>query len=131
MGLERVPTDFFKVNVAKNAKYSRITALEPLLTSGRLFFLNSLPDLEELYKEFTQYPGGAHDDIPDAISHLLRVLPTSRSAEAPDYREAYQLLKQKQLNELIFGTDFPTVEPEPEPELVEICDYGFGFTRQV
>lgn len=78
MGDRYIHLDFFKVDNAIGAKGLRVGSLEPLLREGRLFFLNTISCLEDLYQEFREFGSSTHDDIPDAISHVQRVLPTRR-----------------------------------------------------
>jgi hypothetical protein len=69
----------FKVDKSKNAKGPRICGLEPLIRGGRLFFSNQIPNLELLYKQFTEFKGvphtKRHDDGPDMLSFLRMVMP--------------------------------------------------------
>lgn len=58
--------------VPMKSKHENIFGLLPLLTTKSLFFANTLPDLEDLVKEFVRYPRTTHDDIPDAIAMQLK-----------------------------------------------------------
>jgi predicted phage terminase large subunit-like protein len=58
------------------SKYERVSALQPLLANGRLFFSTAISDKDQLITEFTRFPAYRHNDIPDAISLLLNVFPT-------------------------------------------------------
>src|SRR4029077_8229281 len=63
----------------ENAKRNRIKSVEVLLSSHRLHFVLG-PWIDETFKQFIQYTGekknkGRKDDIPDAISYLLFILP--------------------------------------------------------
>jgi len=66
---------------AENAKRNRIKSVEVLLAEHRLHFvLGSW--IDETFKQFTQYTGekknkGRKDDIPDAISYLIYLLPAN------------------------------------------------------
>src|SRR5579885_2424504 len=57
----------------------RASGLEPLIRGGRLFFSNQIPNLELLYKQFTEFKGvphtKRHDDGPDMLSFLRMVMP--------------------------------------------------------
>jgi predicted phage terminase large subunit-like protein len=74
-----IPLSPFKTDKGPNAKAVRIAALEPLLKGGRLFFSNTLQNYDLLMKQFTDFTGERtnkkHDDIPDAISFIRRILP--------------------------------------------------------
>jgi len=78
MGYE-VPVHAFKTDKTKMAKGHRICGLEPLIVNGRLYFSNMIPNLEMLYKQFTDFKGvphpKRHDDIPDMLSFLRMVMP--------------------------------------------------------
>ena len=74
-----IPLTPFKTDKGPNAKANRIAGLEPLLKGGRLFFSNTLQNYDLLMKQFTDFTGERtnkkHDDIPDAISFIRRILP--------------------------------------------------------
>lgn len=130
-----IPLDFFTPERTKDAKESRIFALEPLLQQGRLLFLDQISCLQDLYDEFQHYGTALHDDIPDAISMFLRVLPqnATHSAISPDEAARIMDLKMKNadLERMIFEgpQEAPLSEPEVEISTQDdgIVDYGFGF----
>lgn len=74
-----VPVHAFKTDKTKGAKGRRICGLEPLISGGRLFFSNLIPNIEMLYKQFTDFKGvphpKRHDDGPDMLSFLRMVMP--------------------------------------------------------
>lgn len=74
-----VPVHAFKTDKTKQAKGRRICGLEPLISGGRLFFSNLIPNIEMLYKQFTDFRGmpnpKRHDDGPDMLSFLRMVMP--------------------------------------------------------
>ena len=107
-GIEYIPLDFFKVDRSPNAKSFRVGALQPLLYSGRLFFLNTISCLEDLYKEFKDFGTALHDDIPDAISHIYRIIPTGTTEPGGPggrdrQKELDRILREKDFYDLIFG----------------------------
>jgi predicted phage terminase large subunit-like protein len=124
-GIKYIPIDFFKVDKALNAKASRVGALQPRLLGGELFFLNTIQCLEDLYKEFKDFGTALHDDIPDAISHYTRILPSGISEPGgPGGKEKQEkfdkALREKDFYDMIFGQgDYAPVIPEapivPEP----------------
>lgn len=84
----QVPVHAFKTDKTKGAKGRRICGLEPLITGGRLFFSNRIPNLEQLFKQFTDFKGvpntKRHDDGPDMLSFLRMVMPmTGMELPAP------------------------------------------------
>lgn len=62
--------DWLKVE-NRQTKRERVYGLLPLLKHRKLFINNAIPYLSDFIKEFTQFPKGKHDDIPDAVSRLL------------------------------------------------------------
>lgn len=74
-----IPLRTFKVDKTKGAKGPRISGLEPLIRQGRLYFSNLIPNIELLYKQFTEWRGipnsKRHDDGPDMLSFLRLVMP--------------------------------------------------------
>lgn len=128
MGVSYIPLDFFKCERTPNAKASRIGALQPLLIQGRLFFVNTIACLtgdqenKGLYDEFKDFGSTSHDDIPDAISHVHRVLPTaSAEPRGPGGREEVQrmlkILAEREFDEMIhgYGAYAPIVPVQPIP----------------
>lgn len=74
-----VPIHAFKTDKTKMAKGHRICGLEPLILQGRLFFSNLIPNIDEFFKQFTDFKGvpnpKVHDDGPDMLSMLRMVMP--------------------------------------------------------
>lgn len=133
IGLQILPLDIFKVDNKPDAKRVRISALQPLLKGGRLFFLDTVSYLEDLYREFNRYGSDSHDDIPDCVSHFQRILPLQ--PEAPPDPQAvalvFEKLREKELEDMLFGNGNyappPPPPSEPEPETpAEVVDY-FSF----
>jgi predicted phage terminase large subunit-like protein len=108
----------------ENAKRNRIKSVEILLNEHRLHFVLG-PWIDDTIKQFTQYTGekknkGRKDDIPDAISYLLYVLP----AEArpiidkidPEEEKRIEEERDKQFlkarhREAYFGSDGTRLHP--------------------
>ena len=72
--------ELVKISNQKDAKYVRISALEPEFRNKRLFLCASIRDFERLEEEFTEFPKGRHDDRPDAIATLVSQLNISGAA---------------------------------------------------
>lgn len=86
-----VPVRAFKTDKTKMAKGHRICGLEPLIAGKRLFFSNMIPNLDPLFKQFTDFKGvpnpKRHDDGPDMLSMLRMVMPMT-GIEMPKRPEA-------------------------------------------
>jgi predicted phage terminase large subunit-like protein len=123
-GTTYIPLDFFKADRSLNAKASRINALQPYLLNGQLFFSVVAGSLDELYNEFKNFGVAQHDDIPDAISFWLRVIPSGvpspeSVADKQKQQELERRLREKDFYDLIFGMgDYapPIVEAPVTPE---------------
>lgn len=78
--------NFVAPSNVQSAKATRIKALEILLKEGRLKFVGgkNYDALMEQFTKFTTAPGnkGRKDDIPDAISMLVKFLPASSQPNA-------------------------------------------------
>lgn len=132
MGVSYIPLDFFKCDRTVNAKASRIGALQPLLVQGRLFFLNSIACLHDngegdkgLYGEFKDFGSASHDDIPDAISHVHRVLPMqSVEPRGPGGREEVERMMKRfaedEFFNMIHGDAPPPSKLVPIPVEAEV-----------
>ena len=85
-----------KTLTPREAKESRINARQAHLKAGRIYFLNTIQGLEELDKEFCEFPGGPHDDIPDAISMLQTCAPQTptKAANSEAFNEIYKTLNE-------------------------------------
>ncbi len=126
-GTAYIPLDFFKVDKSPNAKANRVGSVQPYLLGSMLFFMNTIDCLDDLYKEFKDFGTSTHDDIADAISHYMRVLPAGTAEpNGPGSKERAQefdkALRQKDFYDLIYqqGDYTPAVveapiEPEPDP----------------
>lgn len=124
VGITYIPLDFFTADKSPNAKASRIGSLQPRILGGELFFMNTIECLEDLHKEFVNFGTALHDDIPDAISFYLRVLPSGTPEPGgPGGKEKQRLFdiatKEKEFYDMIYGQgDYapPVVEAEIIPE---------------
>lgn len=88
------PIHWFKPDTTFDAKSNRIRSLQPLLKSGRLWFASNIQHLDRLYEQMKRFTGERgkkrKDDIPDAISFLLRFMQGS-----PVIRELAQIEKEQ------------------------------------
>ena len=115
------------VDTTTNAKKNRIKSLEFLLADGRLHFVNGMW-LDETFKQLTKFTGEKStayrkDDIPDALSFMLRFLPKSAllsdidpAVSEKEDEEMRQKAAMKDHYKRIFGADNPMVRPAPTPE---------------
>lgn len=69
-----LPIDFIPVTNVKDAKYTRIAGLVPLIKSQRLRFFAGLMRWDKILEQFTQFPKAkyGHDDYPDTIALLIQ-----------------------------------------------------------
>jgi phage terminase large subunit-like protein len=117
-----------------NAKRNRIKSLEILLKSQRLYFANG-PWLEEkdgVFPQLMQYTGERSskvrkDDIPDAMAHISRYLPSSAPMTPKEQQEKAMRDEQQydawlglEQYRRMFGNDLPGVLEIPEMETVEV-----------
>ena len=110
----------------EDAKMDRMVTLHPLMTGRRLFFVNTLIEVNEIIKEFRNVgTKRTRNDIPDAISRLTLTY-QSQSNQAT-YRvqdderaqaEWNELADQRMSDMLFCKGKYAPVEPvvEPEPE---------------
>jgi len=66
-----IPIDWIQIKRKPQSVVNEILSLSTLLQQNKLFFVNTLPHLQELYVEFSRYGKYTHDDICRAISLLL------------------------------------------------------------
>lgn len=118
----------------ENAKRNRIKSVEILLSEHRLHFVMG-PWIDETFKQFIQYTGekknkGRKDDIPDAISYLIYILPAGSrptSGALPDPGEERRLeeeqakhFRKQQQYDRYFGQQLQT-RTEAVPTLIEVA----------
>lgn len=109
--------DWFPVSKQFEGKEVRVKELQALMAAGRLWFSNSIPCMDALYKEFVQF-GGAHhhDDIPDAIAHLRRYLPAGVIVTPElQYASAIKKIREMEMRDLIYGMGQYEQKDEPPP----------------
>lgn len=105
MGIsEHMQIEWFSVSRVNGAKEGRISNLQALMNTGRLWFSAGISCLEQLYKEFTEFGSTHHDDIPDAISHLQPFLPAiGRAWTTEAHDAAFAEMQRKDLHDLVHG----------------------------
>jgi predicted phage terminase large subunit-like protein len=127
MGIsEHMQIEWFPVSRMNGAKEGRISNLQALMNTGRLWFSAGISCIEQLYKEFTEFGSTHHDDIPDAISHLQPFLPAiGRAWTTEAHDAAFAEMQRKDLHDLVHGLgryapdEEPTFAPaEPDPASV-------------
>ena len=111
--------DWIPVDVHAQAKLDRVRGLQPLINTGRFFFSSTLSQMDKIYDEFTKFTGtkGREDDIPDACSFLLRLLPKYFSYR--ELKEAEITAQQSARDKQLYKELFP--EPKP-PEISQVLD---------
>jgi phage terminase large subunit-like protein len=116
-----LPLKLMKMDRSKDAKANRIRGLETLLRTARLFFSNLIPNMDLVYKQFTDFTGARnrkkHDDIPDAISFVRHFLPVAGLESAPSQQKQQLSPSQKDYN-FVFGNrqNMPTPTPLSQAE---------------
>ena len=117
--MEHLPLQFLKVENRKNAKHTRIGVLESLLRRQLLFFVNNLDDLDELYKQFSEFQIYRKDDIPDVISLLYSSGAARLIPNVPDPAVERELRKDadyRAFHDMIFGSEEKPIFPEVKLE---------------
>lgn len=65
-----LPLDEIKASNVVDAKFKRISALQPLFRAKKVYFCEGIEFLSTIEEELLTFPRGAHDDIIDALSYL-------------------------------------------------------------
>jgi predicted phage terminase large subunit-like protein len=86
-----IPVDWIKVPRSKDSVINEILSLSSLLQQGKLWFVDSLPYLAELYVEFNRFGKYTHDDICRAVSLLLFYLGKAQVLENPRELEPVEI----------------------------------------
>lgn len=106
-----VPLDLDWICLGKgtaDAKYNRMVGLHPWITEKRIFFLNTLPHLDELIRQFSNIrpQGKGRDEIPDAMSRLVeqytRYATQAKMITSADDDRKWKELEERDLHNMIF-----------------------------
>ncbi|MDT2268110.1 hypothetical protein [Paenibacillus larvae] len=73
-----------KIFLVQNEKEERIESLEPLIESGFLRFNRSH---RLLLEQMEQFPGGTHDDLPDALAGAVDIAGGKRRRKKSYYKK--------------------------------------------
>jgi len=65
-----LPLDEIKASNVPDAKFKRISALQPLFRAKKIHFCEGIEFLSELEEELLTFPRSKHDDLVDALSYL-------------------------------------------------------------
>ena len=128
----------------ENAKRNRIKAVEILLSEHRLHFVLG-PWIDETIKQFCQYTGekknkGRKDDICDAISYLLYIMPASARplVEHSDPNEERRLLEEQDRQyrkarhyEAYFGSSVRTQKEGGNSQAPKLSQWRQGYQADV
>jgi hypothetical protein len=87
----QIPIDWIKVLRRKDSVVKEVLSLSTLLSQGKLWFVDSLPFLPELYMEFSRFGKYSHDDICRAVSMLQFYIGKSNSQEVPRETEPVEI----------------------------------------
>jgi len=112
----------------EDAKLIRMNTLHPWMSEKRMFFLNTIADIDELVKQFKNIGNRrAKNDIPDAIARMVEQYSsadTGKTSIAEDNARRWQELTENEFHNLIFrrgkyapGTDWDNKWAQPEPEI--------------
>ncbi len=115
------------VDNSKDAKKHRINSVQPLLMYGRLKFVDYLPFMEPLKKEFKRkITVSSKNDIPDAISFQTYFMPSMTSSslqqditkKEEDKKKQIEAERSKKTWEMLFSenNDHYYQEPMREPQ---------------
>lgn len=129
--LLNVPLDIDWINLGRgteDAKLIRMSTLHPWLTEKRLFFVNSILDIDVVVKEFVNIGNRrSKNDIPDAISHLVdqysRYAVEIKAPENDDVRQWNEMAERDFHNMIFRKGKYANAEAQP----VE-ADEDEGFT---
>jgi len=112
--------EFFPVDAQKDAKEARAEQVELYLLNDRLWFSAEIEIMNQVINELVNFKPGSKrkDDICDTLGHALAAMPPSPEipvTEKQKQQAVWDLLAQKQLQEMIYGVREQAPEPEPLP----------------
>lgn len=113
--------EWLAVDTQKDAKEARAAGLISYFDQNRLYFVNTIPIMEDVVNEFKRFKPHTRrkDDIVDAVAHLMRYLPVHIELpknEQERQSKAEEWMKVKFKRDLIYDPDFVNALRKPEPE---------------
>ena len=127
--------EFFPVDNQKGAKEKRKEMLESFMFHKTLWFSADLPNWEDIKKEFVNAKANSKrkDDIIDSIAHLAaRTIPAAPSLPRTEREESqivWDILAQKQLQDMYFGVRENAAPPPQEDLPLDMFDTGLGMAK--
>jgi hypothetical protein len=106
--------DWTAPSVDAGERDGRIRSLEALLATSRLHFSVDVKT-KPLMTGFVEYGMTPETGLPDVISRLADNLPQSVASEEAQNAEAWEMMRQRDHYNLLYGKG-PYAPPEPEPE---------------
>jgi predicted phage terminase large subunit-like protein len=122
-----VPLNIDWINLGQGTadqKFARMSTLHPWLRERRIHFLNTLPYIDDLVKEFCNIGNkNAQNDIPDAVAHLVqqysRHSVEMKAVTSEDDERAWREMEELEFRQMIFQQGRYS-EPEiVTPEIIE------------
>jgi hypothetical protein len=108
----------------------RMKGIEPLITAMRLVFSDSIENLIELKRQFTNYGMVEANEIVEAVSLVAEALPKSIVTQDLDRDQdlAWELLKQRDLRDRVHGLGaYEPVAPLVEEKPYELPRNSYGL----
>ena len=93
-----LPLDFLKLDLKKDAKYTRIASLQGFMQYKKLRFFEGITDWEKVVQQFEMFPGGKHkhDDYIDTIAlfatHMVGAM--SQEVVKPRLNPIMEMIRQ-------------------------------------
>ena len=93
-----LPLQFLKLDLKKDAKYTRIASLQGLMLYKKLLFFEGMTQWEKVVQQFEMFPGGKHkhDDYIDTIALFATHMVGAMSQEVikPRLNPIFDMIKQ-------------------------------------
>lgn len=64
-------------------KEFRIRALQPYYENGKVYHVKGAPGMEKYERQLLSFPTGRHDDYPDAVAQVLKIMRPGQKPKAP------------------------------------------------
>lgn len=72
-------------------KEFRIRALQPYYENGKVFHVKGAQNMEKYERQLLSFPTGRHDDYPDAVAQVLKIMrPGSKPKAPPPHPDSFQ-----------------------------------------
>jgi len=86
----------------------RIRALQPYYENGKVYHVKGAQGIDKLERQLLTFPAGRHDDYPDSLAQVLKIIRPGQKPKAPpphpdSFQAAFNRVCEKNETEAVWG----------------------------